>query len=315
MSKVTNVLVFSDVESRLAEVMSGARQLGETVSAFVIGDQSQIAKAHALGADKVYALGEKESSRIIESYAETMAQTIAAATDSAVILLPGTRCGKALASLLGVKLKAGVVTEASEITIEADGISCRRMAYGGLAQGVEKITAPFAVITISGGTFCPAEEDSTRQGETINVAYIEPQNAVKCLERRPKEATQVDLSKAKRIVSIGRGIAQQEDIQIAEKLAQAIGAELGCSRPIAEAERWLEQERYVGISGVMPKPEIYLALGISGQIQHMVAANSAQVIVAVNKDKNAPIFQFADYGLVGDLYKVIPALTEAFGEK
>lgn len=92
-----------------------------------------------------------------------------------------------------------------------------------------------------------------------------------------------------------------------------MGAELACSRPIAEGEHWMERERYIGVSGVMVKADVYLAAGISGQIQHMVGARDSRVIIAVNKDKNAPIFRFADYGIVGDLYKVLPALTKALG--
>jgi electron transfer flavoprotein alpha subunit len=99
---------------------------------------------------------------------------------------------------------------------------------------------------------------------------------------------------------------------MAADLGAALGAELGCSRPIAETEKWMERERYIGVSGVMLKPEIYLALGISGQIQHMVGALGSQTILAVNKDKNAPIFQYVDYGIVGDLNKVVPALINAF---
>lgn len=126
-----------------------------------------------------------------------------------------------------------------------------------------------------------------------------------------KQSNTVDLDKAKRVVSVGRGIGNKENIALVSALCQAIGAELACSRPVAENEKWMEHERYVGISNLMIKPDLYLAVGISGQIQHMVGANGAQTIVAINKDKNAPIFQYADYGIVGDLFKVLPALTAA----
>lgn len=111
------------------------------------------------------------------------------------------------------------------------------------------------------------------------------------------------------MVSVGRGIGSKENIAIAEELAKEIGAEIACSRPVAENEKWMEHERYVGISNLMLKPDLYLAVGISGQIQHMVGANGSQTIMAINKDKNAPIFQFADYGIVGDVMKILPALT------
>ena len=123
-----------------------------------------------------------------------------------------------------------------------------------------------------------------------------------------RQSNSVDLDKARLVVSVGRGIGSKENIALAEQLCKAIGAELACSRPVAENEKWMEHERYVGISNLMLKPELYLAVGISGQIQHMVGGNGAKVIVAINKDKNAPIFNYADYGLVGDIYKVVPAL-------
>ena len=135
--------------------------------------------------------------------------------------------------------------------------------------------------------------------------------AIVVKERRAKAAASVDLTKAKRVIGIGRGIAKQEDIAMIEAFAKAIGAEIGCSRPIAEGEHWMERERYIGVSGTQLKADIYIALGISGQIQHMVGAADCGVILAVNKDKNAPIFKDADAGIVGDLYKIVPELTRA----
>ncbi len=183
--------------------------------------------------------------------------------------------------------------------------------YGGLALGNEKFASKVAIAVIGGGVFEAAVADAVKVGEGVAVDFVEPSAAVTCIERQPKQGSSVDLNKAKRVVGIGRGIAKQDDIAMAEELCQVLEAELGCSRPIAEGEKWMEHERYIGISGVMPKPELYLALGISGQIQHMVGANGSQTIMAVNKDKNAPIFQYSDYGIVGDIYKVVPAVIAA----
>ena len=121
----------------------------------------------------------------------------------------------------------------------------------------------------------------------------------------------MDLSKAKRVVGVGRGLAAQDDLKMVHELAAVLNAEVGCSRPIAEGENWMERERYIGVSGVLLKSDLYLTLGISGQIQHMVGANASQTIFAINKDKNAPISQYADYGIVGDAVKILPALTAA----
>ena len=312
MSKISNVWVFSDAESRLSEAIAGGTQLGEKVSAFIIGSQEDVAKAFSFGADAVYYLGENDSARIVESYTDTMAKVIAEGDKPSMVLLPGTRRCKALASLLGVKLDAGVVTEASEVVAEAENVQVKHMVYGGLAIGDEKIVSPISIVVFGGGVFQAVEADASKTGEAVAVDFVEPKASIKCIERQPKQGSSVDLNKAKRIVAIGRGISKQEDMKLAEDLCAAIEAEMGCSRPIAEGEKWMEHERYIGISGVMPKPELYLALGISGQVQHMVGANGSQAIVAVNKDKNAPIFDYADYGIVGDLYTVVPALVDAF---
>lgn len=310
MNKLSNVWVFSDVSARLSEVVGVASELGEKVSALVIGSAEDVALAFSYGADEVFHLGDMDSSTIVENYTKTIASVICA-DEKSLVLMPGTRRCKALASLLGVELNAGVVTEVTEIVVDNDSVKCKRMVYGGLAIGEEAVKSNVAIAVVAGGAFTTLEADSSKIGEAKEVPFIVSANAIKCIERRPKESSSVDLNKAKRIVAIGRGIKKQEDIKIAEELCAVLEAELGCSRPIAEGEKWMDHERYIGISSVMAKPDIYFAIGISGQIQHMVGAKDSQVIIAVNKDKNAPIFDYADYGIVGDLYTIIPAVVKA----
>ncbi|WP_228371091.1 FAD-binding protein [Shewanella piezotolerans] len=310
MSKLSNIWVFSDIASRLPEVIAAGVALGEKVSAFVVGTESDIDAAFSLGATHVYYLGDKVSQRITEDYSTSMAQVIAANSENSLMLLAPTKRGKALASKLGAQLTAGVVNDAIEINLE-DGIRAKHMAYGGLAVAEEKINSQVAIITLSSGIYEAPVADASHTGEAINVAFVEPASAIKCVERRAKQGQSVDLGKAKRVIGVGSGIGSKENLQIADELSGLMGAELGCSRPIAETEKWMERERYIGVSGVMLKPEIYFALGISGQIQHMVGALDSQTIFAVNKDKNAPIFQYVDYGIVGDINKVMPALIHA----
>lgn len=309
MSKVSNVWVFSDVSSRLAEVVAGGLEIGEKVSALVIGSSEDVAAAFSYGATEVYHLGEADSSKIIENYNKTIASVIN--NEKSLVLMPGTKRCKALASLLAVELNAGLVTEVSGIEVADDAIRCKHMVYGGLAIGEEAVKSDVAIAVVAAGTFAEAVADASKTGEAKAVDFVETANTIKCIDRKAKEGSSVDLNKAKNIVAIGRGIAKQEDIKIAEDLCAVMNAELGCSRPIAESEKWMGHERYIGISSVMAKPEIYFAIGISGQIQHMVGAKDSQTIIAVNKDKNAPIFDYADYGIVGDLYTVIPAVVEA----
>lgn len=178
-------------------------------------------------------------------------------------------------------------------------------------MGAETIASPFAVITLSSGTFDAQQPDTARSGEVHTAQHAAPTIAVTRTATQARQSNSVDLDKARLVVSVGRGIGSKENISLAEALCQAIGAELACSRPVAENEKWMEHERYVGISNLMLKPELYLAVGISGQIQHMSAPTAQQTIFAINKDKNAPIFQYADFGIVGDALKILPALTAA----
>ena len=128
--------------------------------------------------------------------------------------------------------------------------------------------------------------------------------------RSPRQRGSVNLAEAKIIVCVGRGVGKPEDIKLARDLAEVLNGEVGCSRPVAEELNWLPEELYLGISGKKVKPELYIGLGVSGQIQHVTGIRDSKVIFAVNQDENAPIFEAADYGIVGDLYQVVPKLIE-----
>lgn len=309
MSKLSTVWVFSDMTSRLPELIGGALTLGEQVNVIAL-DEAQSSHAFQLGATQVFQLTGKPDDRILEDYADTIVATIKQHGDKGLLLLPNTRRGKLLAARLGARLQAAVSNDAASITVEADKAVIKHMVYGGLAFGQETLNSVFSIATVTTGTFEAAASDASRSGAAQTAQWVEPKQSVVRTSVQKKAGNSVELDKARLVVSVGRGIGSQENIAIAKTLADTIGAEIACSRPVAENEKWMEHERYVGISNLMLKPELYLAVGISGQIQHMVGANGAQTIVAINKDKNAPIFQFADYGIVGDLFKILPALTQ-----
>ncbi len=134
------------------------------------------------------------------------------------------------------------------------------------------------------------------------------------VERREKPKTGVDIESAEIVIGVGRGFKEKDDLKLAFELAEAIGGEVGCSRPIAADYKWLGEDRWIGISGKKLRGKLYIAVGISGAPQHIMAANDVKVIVAINKDKNAPIFEYADYGIVGDLYQILPILTKKLRE-
>jgi electron transfer flavoprotein alpha subunit len=184
-----------------------------------------------------------------------------------------------------------------------------RLAYGGAA--VQQVSCPTrpVMVTIPPRTFAPAPADQGRSGE-IRKLPLPPSTPVRVIARKIKERSSQDITEAKTVICVGRGMEKEEDINIARQLAELVGGEIGCTRPISEELHWLPDDLCIGLSGVQVKPDLYVGLGVSGQIQHVTGIRGARVICAVNKDENAPIFQAADLGIAGDLYDVTPKLIE-----
>lgn len=308
MQKIQTVWVFADAAERYADLISGARKLGAEKVNAIVTCSCKVDALRVSGPDAVYDLGLDEKAAV-ENSAESIAALLAG--EGNLFLLDVTKRSKALAALVAGRLGAALVNDALAVNA-GDALRVSFRTYGGLALGTAKVLSANAVVTVAPGVFTAEPAAASADLAAQPVAAQAPKAAFVVTERRAKAASAVDLTKAKRVIGIGRGIAKQEDIAQVDEFAKVFGAEVGCSRPIAEGEHWMERERYIGVSGVQVKSEVYLALGISGQIQHMVGVNDCGLIIAVNKDKNAPIFQFADYGIVGDIYKVLPELKKAF---
>lgn len=184
------------------------------------------------------------------------------------------------------------------------------MVYGGMAEKTVSTTAPTVLATIPAQSYTPLEADAARTGDVETLA---PEaGGLKVIAREPKQKGGVNLAEATHVVGVGRGFVEESELQLARDLAAAMEAEVACTRPIAEFFKWLPEEVYLGISGQSIKPQVYLAAGVSGQAQHVYGVRDAKVIVSVNKDENAPIFQVSDYYIVGDVKEVLPVLTKAF---
>ena len=239
------------------------------------------------------------------NYIDVITERAAQAAPGAVIV-PATRNGRLLAGVLAARLGTVVITDPAKAELSDAGVLAEKLVYGGNAIRRDLISAATAVLCLNCDTF---------RAETPVGAYdsveIAPAEAVELVERRVVERRTVNLGAAKRVVCAGRGVASEEMLQSLRAFAGSIGAELCCTRPLAEESRLLPRELYVGVSGAMIKPELYIGAGVSGQVQHMVGVNDSKVIFAINKDKNAPIFKQCDHGLVADLNQVLPALTEA----
>ena len=174
--------------------------------------------------------------------------------------------------------------------------------FGGIT--LETVSFDTVVAVLDGGA---APEGEAPAAETASGEYYE----ATVTGQDKVDVSSANLGSAKRIVAAGRGFKAEEDLKLAEELAAAIGAELACSRPLAEGADWMSADRYVGVSGQSVAPDLYIAVGISGQIQHTVGMVDSKVVVAVNNDDKAPIFEGADYGIVADLYEALPAIVEA----
>jgi electron transfer flavoprotein alpha subunit len=229
------------------------------------------------------------------------------------VLLPHTYQTRDFAPKLAARMDRAILTDVTAVKAGAQPVFVRPMFQGKLTADVVPEGAAPHFVTFQIGAF---RVDQVAKGAaaapvrslTVNVDPSAIRQKPETPFQQAKQA--VDLSQAERIVSVGRGIKEQANIQVAEKLAQAIGAEIAASRPICDAG-WLPMERQVGSSGQTVAPKLYLALGISGAIQHLVGMKGANTIVAINKDPDAPIFEVADYGIVGDLFEIVPAIIEA----
>ncbi len=302
---IKSIFVVCDNAGTLNELCSGAKTLADKVTAVVFGDESFAKELASCGADKILFCPGKEFAP--DSYAKAVAEEIKA-EESAFVMLCNSIIGRSLAGKLSALLDTAALTNVTELVPQDNTLLCRHMVYGGAAERLVRFTTPYAVVTMGSGAFevkaglAPCGDISPIKGQ--------PDGGIKRISLSEKKESVTNLATAKRIVDIGRGLAAEEDLEMIRKLASVLEADLGCSRPVAENNKWLPKSCYMGVTGVQVKPELCLSMAVSGQIQHIAGINKSKVIVAVNKDKEAPIFKNADFGLVGDIYKVVPALIE-----
>ena len=229
------------------------------------------------------------------------------------VLLPHTYQTRDFAPKLAARLDRALITDVTAVKAGAETAFVRPMFQGKLTADVVPLGPAPHFVTFQIGAY--RADQAARGTSPAAVRALTVTLDAAAIREKPEAPFQqakqaVDLSQAERIVSVGRGIKEQANIALAQKLAEALGAEIAASRPICDAG-WLPMERQVGSSGQTVAPKLYLALGISGAIQHLVGMKGANTIVAINKDPDAPIFEVADYGIVGDLFEIVPAIIEA----
>ncbi len=310
----------------LAAAQQIAKDTSSTVSALVIG-KGIAAFADELAAKNIAEVLKVEND-LLEAYtADGYCAALKQAIESAkpeLVLFPHTYQVRDFAPKLAAMLGKGMIGdcigyrfEGGRQAVDSDGgklVFVRQMFQGKTAADVIFVGAAPWFASFQSGAFradlLAAHPSGKAPVNAVSVTVNAEQIRTKPLDLFKEAKSAVDLTQAPLIVAIGRGIKAPENIPQAEALAKALGGEIAASRPICD-EGWLPMERQIGSSGQTVAPKLYLALGISGAIQHVVGMKGARTIVAINKDANAPIFEIADYGVVGDLFEIMPALTEA----
>jgi len=240
-------------------------------------------------------------------------EQIIAQRNPEIIILGHTSQGMDLAPALSVRTKIPLMTDCLEVSISDDKVSVKRQLYSGKIESEIELKEQDAyMVSLRPGCY-PDQVESNKESnlETVSAPSWNDLKGRKFIEYILAEAEDVDITEADILVSVGRGIGKPENLPVIETFAESIGATVSCSRPVAD-KNWLPKSRQVGTSGKTVKPKIYIALGISGAFQHQAGMKNADTIIAVNTDPAAPIFGVADYGIIGDLLQVVPALTEKF---
>jgi electron transfer flavoprotein alpha subunit len=279
-----------------------ARQLGAEA---VVLELDEVSAGLRTETSVLLARAERE----LEADADSAAAAITAIAKTKglrALLVGETRFGTTVAAKVAARLRVGSLGKGKKLRFEGDKLVADRDVYGGKFVASVGVRAPCVAVVQQGGY--QAVGGSPRKVEEITVT--DGAAKVATLETRRSQHAAVDIKSAAIVVAAGRGFMIKADLALAQDLADALGGALGGSRPLASDLGWLGEDQHIGLTGAYVHPKLYVAVGISGQLQHVAGIKDSKVIVAINKDAQAPIFQVADYGIVGDLYEVVPALTK-----
>jgi electron transfer flavoprotein alpha subunit len=282
-----------------------AKALGTECHALTIGTVNNGGQLGQYGATAVHNVAGVDAfdSQVISTIIAEAAKQVGAK----VVILSHSSNGKALAGRVSVRLGAGMVSGANALPNTEGPFKVKKSVFSGKAIAEYTVTSDIKVISLMGNALAPEKTGSDVAVSALNVSA--PASRVRVKEVKTAEGI-VPLPEAELVVSAGRGLKGPENWAIIEDLATTLNATTACSRPVADAH-WRPHHEHVGQTGVAIRPNLYIAIGISGAIQHLAGVNNSRVIVVINKDSEAPFFKAADYGVVGDLFEIVPRLTEA----
>lgn len=313
---MAEVLVLVDhangtVRKTTSELLTIARRLGEPSAVFV-GDGFDAARETLAkyGAEKVYRVESADvTDFLVAPQAEMLAQLVEK-TSPAAVLIPSNAAGKEIAARLAIKAESGLITDAVDVQAgEGGGVSTTQSVFAGSYSVKATVTKGTPIVTVKPNSAAPEEAPGAAADEVFEVAVSDGAKTARITESKPKEATgRPELTEAAIVVSGGRGTGG--DFSKVEEFADSLGAAVGASRAAVDAG-WYPHTSQVGQTGKQVSPQLYVACGISGAIQHRAGMQTSKTIVAINKDDEAPIFELVDFGVVGDLFAVLPQATEA----
>lgn len=315
-----SVLVFIEtaegaIKSTSLEAVSYASALAEkvggNVTAVALGqaEESALAVAGNYGAEKVlHVADERLNEGVIAAYASVINQAMAS-TGASYLVLAKSSLGDPVAASVSVKAGASLVSNVVDLPDTSNGFKVKRSIYTGKAFSIADVTGDKKIIAIKKNAIGLVEKGGSAAVEAFAAELTDADLAVK-ITSQEKQTGDILLPEADLVVSGGRGLKGPENWGIIEDLAKELGAATGCSKPVSDMD-WRPHHEHVGQTGVKVAPSLYVAVGISGAIQHLAGVNSSKTIVVINKDPEAPFFKAADYGIVGDAFEVLPKLTDA----
>ncbi len=285
-----------------------AKQIGTTAEAILLGTTSEdLSSLGKYGISKVHTVSNEALNKLDAQVQAKVLAEAATATNADVIIISNNIAGKAIAPRLSVRLKAGLVTGAVALPDTSNGFVVKKNVFSGKAFANVAINTAKKIIALNPNSYSIIPVDGVAEVAALNVTVDAAKMQVTATSKVEGE---VPLTEAEIVVSGGRGLKGPENWGLVTDLAKVLGAATACSRPVADVH-WRPHHEHVGQTGIAIAPNLYIAIGISGAIQHLAGVNRSKTIVVINKDPEAPFFKAADYGIVGDAFEVVPKITEA----
>ena len=317
MSEHRGVWTYSENKDLMLELLGKGSELASKLqtqlTAVVLGHdiKDQAKELIGYGAHRVIVADDPQLKKFhVEPYLDTLTQ-LTKRHKPELFLMGSTKRGRELAARLAARLNTGCVPDCLELEVDEQGrLLAERIVYGGNAIVTQVFRTKPQIVTVPRRKFGKPKYTKESKGEVVNISDIQLEVAkTEITGIKPIEIAETRIEEAEVVVGGGRGLEKKEDFKILDELAQILGGQVGYTRPLAEDRKWFTE--WVGLSGHTIKPKLYIACGISGVIQHVAGIRDSKTVVAINKDPEAPIVDMADYIVIGDLYEIVPALSEA----